>query len=232
MFADVFVTAVRTGGDGAGGISLLVIERDEGVETKRIKTSYTGSAGTAYVTFENVKVPVGNLLGTENRGFQCIMANFNHERWAMAAANNRLSRLVVEECMKWATQRKVFGKPLASQPVIQEKLGHMIAQVESVQAWIELITHQMCNMTYKEQTVKLAGPIALLKVQQTRVAHYVADEACQIFGGRALTRTGMGKVVEMFQRTNKFGAILGGSEEILASLGVRQALKQMPNARL
>ena len=107
-FADYFVTAVRTGGPGVGGVSLLLVERSEGLETKPIKTSYS-SAGTAYVTYDDVKVPVGNLLGKENQGFRCIMHNFNHERWYIVAGANRASRLVVEECL-WAYQRE-FCKP-------------------------------------------------------------------------------------------------------------------------
>lgn len=59
-------------------------------------------------------------------------------------------------------------------------------------------------MSYLEQSQKLAGPIALLKYQSTRVAHNVADDACQIFGGRAITKTGMGRSIEAFQRTYKF----------------------------
>ncbi len=69
---------MRTGDKGIFGISMMVIERSPGVSTKLIKTSYSPSAGTAYITFENVKVPVENLLGEENDGFRCIMANFNH----------------------------------------------------------------------------------------------------------------------------------------------------------
>jgi ABC-type uncharacterized transport system auxiliary subunit len=58
------------------------------------------------------------------------------------------------------------------------------------------------------------------------------DQSCQIFGGRAITQTGMGRVVEQFQRSSKFAAILGGSEEIMADLGVRQAMRGFPQARL
>jgi hypothetical protein len=64
------------------------------------------------------------------------------------------------------------------------------------------------------------------------VALHVSEQACQIFGGRAITRTGMGRIIEGFQRTIKYPAILGGSEEIMADLGIKQALKNMPNARL
>ena len=80
----------------------------------------------------------------------------------------------------------------------------------------------MNHMNYVEQADKLAGPIALLKYHATRMMHDVSDDACQIFGGRALTKTGMGKYIEDLQRTYKFNAILGGSEEIMADLGVRQ----------
>lgn len=104
------------------------------------------------------------------------------------------SRLLLEECFKWANQRMVFGKALIEQPVIRNKLAHMTAQVEAVQNWIENLTHQMNRMSHQEQAANLAGPIALLKLQSTRVSQYVQDEACQIFGGRAITRTGMGQV--------------------------------------
>lgn len=64
----------------------------------------------------------------------------------------------------------------------------MIAMVEANQAWLESITYQMCNMSYKDQTKHLGGPIALLKYHVTRAAHEIADEAVQIFGGRGLTQ--------------------------------------------
>ncbi|KAI8920050.1 acyl-CoA dehydrogenase/oxidase [Powellomyces hirtus] len=232
MWADYFTTAVRTGKDGMGGISMLLIPRCEGVSTKTIKTSGTTSAGTSLVTFENVKVPVENLIGKENKGFQVIMANFNHERWSMVVGGTRAARLVTEECFKWANQRMVFGKKLIEQPVIRYKLADMLAGVESLQGWLETITYQMTKMSYAEQSTHLAGPLALLKYASTRMTQRVSDQAVQIFGGRAITRTGMGRVIESFQRTNKFGAILGGSEEIMADLGIRQAMKNMPNTRL
>ncbi|KAI8819314.1 acyl-CoA dehydrogenase/oxidase [Fimicolochytrium jonesii] len=225
--SDYFSTAVRTG-DGPGGISMLLIERSEGVETKQIKTSYSAAAGTAYITFENVKVPVENLLGKEGGGFQVIMFNFNHERWFIVAGVTRGMRMVVEECFKWTQQRMVFGKPLIEQPVIRAKLAKMISEVESVHHWLENMTYQMTKMDYKEASVKLGGPIALLKLRCTRVATDISDEGCQIFGGRAITKTGMGRLMEGFQRTFKFASILGGSEEIMADLGVRQAMRFYP----
>lgn len=108
----------------------------------------------------------------------------------------------------------------------------MISICESNQAWLETITYQMCNMSYAQQARNLGGPIGLLKSHATRTAHEIASEAINIFGGRGLTQTGMGRVIEMFHRTVKFDAILGGTEEILADLGVRQAMKDFPKAML
>jgi alkylation response protein AidB-like acyl-CoA dehydrogenase len=75
------------------GLSVLFIERGEGVETKAIKTSYSASAGTTFIAFDNVKVPVENLLGVENKGIYVILSNFNHERWIMYVLNPRFTLL-------------------------------------------------------------------------------------------------------------------------------------------
>ncbi|KAK6425383.1 hypothetical protein LTR95_016266, partial [Oleoguttula sp. CCFEE 5521] len=82
------------------------------------------------------------------------------------------------------------------------------------------------------QSKSLGGPIGLLKFSATKAAGEIASEAVNIFGGRGITQGGMGRLVESFHRTYKFDAILGGTEEILADLGVRQAMKNMPNAKL
>jgi len=126
----------------------------------------------------------------------------------------------------------VFGQKLTAQAVIRQKLAKMIAHCEANQAWLENITYQMTLMPYNQQAAHLAGPIGLLKMFATRSAHEIADEAVQIFGGRGITQTGMGRTIEMFHRTYKFDAILGGAEEVLGDLGVRQALKAMPKSML
>lgn len=108
----------------------------------------------------------------------------------------------------------------------------MISLAEATQSYLETITYQMCNMSHEEQSQHMGGHIALFKMFVTRAAHEISDDAVSIFGGRALTKTGMGRNIEMFQRTYKFDAILGGTEEILGDLGVRQAMKFMPKAML
>lgn len=228
-FADYFITACKT----EKGIAVILIERDDKVETKHIKATYGPASGTAYVTFDHVKVPVEHTLGTEANGLIVILSNFNHERWAMTASSVSAQRLVVEECLKWASQRKVFGKPLSAQAVIRSRLAAMMARVESVQAWLEHVTHQKNCMNYKQESELLAGQIALLKKYCTETAQDTARDAIQIFGGRALTKTGMGRFIEHYHTTVGSDSILGGVEDVLGDLGVRQALKQMPpEARL
>merc|ERR1711948_217940 len=118
-----------------------------------------------------------------------------------------------------------FGRPLIDQPVLRQKLARMAGMLESAHSMLENCTWQMNCMPYKEQSEKLGGPIALLKYQSTRTATLIADEAVQMFGGRGITRTGMGTNVERFQKTYKYASILGGSEEVLADLAVRQQMK-------
>lgn len=87
-------------------------------------------------------------------------------------------------------------------------------------------------MTYAEQSKHLAGPVGLLKYYLTRCAGEIADDAVQLWGGRGISKGGMGVFIEQFQRTYKFDSILGGSEEVIADLGVRQAMRSMPKAVL
>jgi len=225
MVADYFTTLVMTKDHGS---VMMLIERDDGatVSTTPIKTSYSPAAGTAYVTIHNAVVPPENVIGQVGMGFLQTMANFNFERWGMIVSGNRHARMVLEECMKWSMSRKVFGKTLIQQPVIRYKLAQMASEIESVHSLLEDTTYQMCQMNTAEINKTLAGPIALLKYKQTRVATMVSDNACQIFGGRAVTASGMGYIVEKFQRSFKFQAILGGSEEILADFAIRQAMKK------
>jgi len=228
-FADYFTTGCKTD----TGFTVILIPRGPGVSTKQIKTAYSAAAGTAYVTFEKVRVPVSNTLGKVGEGITIILSNFNHERWMVTAASISAQRQIVEECLKWSSQRIAFGKPLTSQAVIRAKLAHMMKRIEACQNWFEAITYQMNNMTDKQMSQHLAGPIGLLKQFVSRCGRETAEDATQIFGGRGLTKTGMGKKIEEYHRCSGFDAILAGAEDVLGDLGVRQALKKMPReARL
>jgi len=227
IWADFFTVAVRTGGSGMGGISLLLVERTfPGVSTRPMKCMGAWASGTTFVTFDDVKVPVENLIGEENQGFKYIMFNFNHERWGAIVHATRLSRVCYEEAFKYAHKRKTFGQRLVDHPVIRQKLGHMARQVEATYSWLENVTYQMQTMSKQEAMAKLGGPLALLKVQATQTFEYCAREAMQVIGGVGYTRGAATARVERLYREVRAYAIGGGSEEIMLDLGMRQAMRQ------
>lgn len=226
VWADYFTVAVRTGGSGMGGVSMLLIERSPGVTTRQMQCSGVWPSGTTYITFEDVLVPVENLIGKENEGFKYVMYNFNHERWSIAAQALRFARVCLEEAIKYALKRKTFGQRLIDHPVIRHKIGHMSRHIEASQNWVENITYQLTKMSHQEAAVRLGGPIALFKAQTTTTFELCARDAAQIFGGLAYTRGGQGEKVERLYREVRGYAIPAGSEEIMIDLGVRQALRR------
>ncbi|KAI1198760.1 acyl-CoA dehydrogenase/oxidase [Nemania serpens] len=226
IWADYFTTAVRTGGDGMNGVSLLLIERDMGgVSTRRMDCQGVWSSGTTYITFEDVKVPVENLLGKENQGFKVIMTNFNHERVGIIIQSLRFSRVCYEESVKYASKRRTFGKKLIDHPVIRMKLAHMARQIEASYNWMENLIYQCEKMGDTEAMLRLGGAIAGLKAQSTLTFEFCAREASQIFGGLSYSRGGQGAKVERLYRDVRAYAIPGGSEEIMLDLSMRQSLR-------
>ncbi|KAI8924150.1 acyl-CoA dehydrogenase/oxidase [Entophlyctis helioformis] len=226
IYADFFVVAVRTGGAGMGGISLLLLEKGmPGIVTRKMKCSGVWSSGTTYMAFEDVKVPVENLVGPLNGGFKCIMYNFNHERMGIAIQANRFARVCLSEALAYAQKRETFGKKLIEHGVIRNKLGHMARKVEATHAWIEMLIYQFQTLPREIAQARLGGATALLKAQSTQTMEFCAREAAQIFGGLSFTRGGQGEKVERLYREVRAYAIPGGSEEIMLDLGVRQSLK-------
>ncbi|KAK4140433.1 putative acyldehydrogenase [Dichotomopilus funicola] len=226
VWSDYFTTAVRTGGPGMNGVSLLLIERDfGGVSTRRMDCQGVWSSGTTYITFEDVKVPVENLIGKENQGFRVIMTNFNHERIGIIIQCLRFARVCFEESVKFANKRKTFGKKLIEHPVIRLKLAHMARQIEASYSWLESIIYQCQKTNETEAMLRLGGPIASLKAQSTVTFEFCAREASQIFGGLSYSRGGQGGKVERLYRDVRAYAIPGGSEEIMLDLSIRQSMK-------
>ncbi|RPA75276.1 putative acyl-CoA dehydrogenase [Ascobolus immersus RN42] len=228
IWADFFTVAVRTGPEGSGmnGVSVLLIEKTmPGVTTRKMDCSGIWSSGTTYITFEDVKVPVENLIGKENQGFKVIMTNFNHERLGIVIQCNRFARVCYEEAYKYANKRKTFGKTLISHPVIRLKLANMARKIEGTHNWLENITFQAEGMAEQEAMFRLGGAIAALKLDATQTFEFCAREAVQIFGGLGYTRGGQGAKVERLYREVRGYAIPGGSEEIMADLSIRQAHK-------
>jgi len=125
---------------------VLVEKEREGVTVRQMNCSGLWPSGTTYITFEDVKIPVSNLIGQENQGFKYIMANFNPERWGIAVQATRFARVCMEEAIKYAHKRKTFGVRLIDHAVIRQKISNMARQIEATQSWLELITYQLCTV--------------------------------------------------------------------------------------
>jgi acyl-CoA dehydrogenase len=212
--ADYITTAVRTGGPGPGGVSLLVIEGDTpGLARTPLKKMGWWASDTATLHFDNCRVPAGNLLGEEGAGFTIIMHNFNHERLTMAAGCIAAARVCVDDAIDYAGQRQTFGKPLTQHQVIRHKLVDMAQRVAASQAMLEMLAWRL------DRGENPVAEICMLKNQATQTMAFCATEAVQIFGGAGFMR---GIKVERIYREVKVNAIGGGTEEIMKDLASRQ----------
>jgi acyl-CoA dehydrogenase len=214
MRADYLTVAVRTGGEGAGGVSLLLIEGDTpGLSRTKLKKMGWWASDTATLHFDDCRVPAENLIGEEGHGFRIIMQNFNSERIGMAASCTAYARVCVEEAMAYAKQRKTFGKPIAQHQVIRHKIVDMVQKVAASQAMLELLAWRL------GQGENPVAEICMMKNQATQTMAFCASEAVQIFGGAGFMR---GIKVERIYREVKVNAIGGGTEEIMKDLASRQ----------
>jgi len=214
MRADYITTAVRTGGEGAGGVSLLLVEGDTpGLSRTQLKKMGWWASDTATLHFDGCRVPAENLIGEEGAGFKIIMRNFNSERMGMAAGCAAFARVCVEEAIAYARERKTFGKPIAQHQVIRHKIVDMTQKVAATQAWLEMLAWRL------GQGENPVAEICMLKNQATQTMAFCASEAVQIFGGAGFVR---GVKVERIYREVKVNAIGGGTEEIMKDLASRQ----------
>jgi acyl-CoA dehydrogenase len=214
MRADYLTTAVRTGGTGAGGVSLLLIPMDvPGVSRTRLDKMGWRCSDTATIHFEDVLVPKENLIGPENAGFIGIMRNFNRERLGMAMGCCGFARVCLDEAVEWAQQRETFGKALVKHQSIRIKLADMARQIDATQAWVDLCAWQVQN------SCEQPADFAMLKVQATQMLERVARDAAQVLGGASYIT---GSKIERIYREVRVNAIGGGSEEIMLDLAGRQ----------
>lgn len=202
IWADYCTAAVRTGGPGAGGISLLIVPlKVAGVTTREMHNSGVGASGSTFIEFDNVSVPVSNLLYKENQGFKVIMSNFNPERKGLATAALRLSRVCAEDAWKHATTRETFGKKLIENSIIRDKFVKMGSLIEPAFAFLEQLTWLIeSSKGDPASEVRIGGMTALLKVMSTRCLEVCVREAQQILGGLGYARGGRGGRIEAISR--------------------------------
>ena len=206
--ADLVTTAVRTGGPGHGGISLLVIERGTPGFTVSKKLAKTGwwASDTAELSFDGCRVPVANLIGQENSGFIPIMTNFVAERLFLAGQCVAIAELAHRESVAYAKERRAFGKTLAGFQVTRHRLAEMATRIAAARA---LTAEVLLRHLRGEQVPALA---AMAKNTATDMCTFVCDHAVQIHGGYGYMRE---YVVERLYRDARLYPIGGGTREIM-----------------
>lgn len=213
--ADYYTVAVRTGGDGFGGVSLLLVEKGTPGFTvsRQLKKMGWWASDTAELFFDDCKVPVENLIGAENMGFACIMANFQSERLALAIMANMTAQLALDEALAWSREREAFGKPVGKFQVLKHRLAEMATQVEVSR---EFTYRQAAKMAAGKSVIK---EISMAKNFATDVADRVTYDAVQVLGGMGYMRESL---VERLYRDNRILSIGGGTREIMNEIIAKQ----------
>lgn len=212
--ADYLLTAVRTGGAGSGGLSLLLIEADRpGVSTASIAGLHWYNRNNGSIRFENVEVPVDHLIGVENKGFAGLAHQFNIERFSGIAATLAMARAAMAEAIAFARQRQTFGKRVIDHQVTRHKLVAMIQRVDMTYAWLDTVVWRF------EQGETPVAELSMLKVAANKALQHCAQECMQILGGSAYT--GNTPVERIYREARSF-AVAGGAEEVLFDLAARQ----------
>lgn len=206
--ADYYTVAVRTGGEGFAGISLLLVEKGTAGFSvgRKLKKMGWWASDTAELFFDDCRVPAENLIGVENAGFACIMANFQSERLALAVMANMTAQLALEESLRWAREREAFGKPIGKFQVLRHRLAEMATQLEVSR---EFTYRQAAKMVAGKSVIK---EISMAKNFATDVADRLTYDAVQVLGGMGYMRESL---VERLYRDNRILSIGGGSREIM-----------------
>lgn len=217
MRADYYTVAVRTGGPGAAGVSLLLIERDRpGFTRAPLKKMGWWCSDTAALHFDAVRVPAGNLIGEENAGFRLIMRNFNAERLSIAAAAVGYAQTCLDDALAWARERRTFGRRLAEHQAVRHRLVDMQTRVHAARA---LLYDTAWKLVDAPREASHVAQLAMLKNFATDTMQACADGAVQVLGGAGFVR---GTRAERIYREAKVMQIGGGSTEIMKDLAAKQ----------
>ncbi|MGQ5702791.1 acyl-CoA dehydrogenase family protein [Sandaracinobacteroides sp. A072] len=216
---DIYVTMVRTGGEGAGGISCLVIEKDMPGVTFGAQERKLGwhSQPTAQVHFDGVRVPVENLVGTEGQGFRIAMAGLDGGRLNIGACSLGGAQRALDEAVAYVRERRQFGKAIVDFQATQFTLADMETDLQAARALLYLAAAKVtAGAADKTKFAAMAKRLA------TDTGSSVVDRALQLFGGYGYL---MDYPVERLWRDLRVHRILEGTNEIMRMITARELLK-------
>ncbi|UZG54105.1 acyl-CoA dehydrogenase family protein [Rhodococcus opacus] len=214
--ADFVVTAVRTGGPGASGVSLLVIEKGtSGFEVAR-KLDKMGwrASDTAELSFVDARVPAANLVGEENSGFAQIAQAFLTERIALAAQAYSSAQRCLDLTLQWVRDRETFGRPLISRQSVQNTVTEMARKTDVARVYTRALVER--SLVSNEDFI---AEVCFAKNTAVESGEWVANRAVQLFGGLGYMRE---SEVERQYRDMRILGIGGGTTEILTGLAAKR----------
>jgi len=212
--ADFVTTAVRTGGPGHGGISILVVDTDTPgfTVTRALRKMGWHCSDTAELSYVDVEVPADNLVGEEGRGFIYIAEQFVVERIFLALMGYGHAARALALAAQYCQDRVTFGKPLVANQVVRAKLVEMHRQVAVARTY----TLEVARRHVAGETVIAEACLAKQTAVDAAVA--VTNDAVQLFGGAGYMH---GTEVERHYRDARILPIGGGSTEVLTDLAAR-----------
>jgi acyl-CoA dehydrogenase len=216
--ADFFTVAVRTGGDGARGISLLLLERDMpgiAVSPPLRKMGWLCS-DTAELRFDEVRVPAGNLIGEENAGFYAIMNQFAAERLSLAVQAYATAQRCLDLTLAWIRQRETFGRPLAGRQVVRHRVAEMARQTDVARVYTRAVADAW------QAGENVVSRVAMAKNTAVAACDFVVDHAVQLHGGLGYMRE---SEVERHYRDSRILGIGGGTNEIMTEVVAKLLLR-------
>lgn len=212
--ADFVTTAVRTGGPGHAGLSLIVVDKGTPGFTVDRSLQKMGwhCSDTAELSYVDIRVPAANLIGEENSGFYQIAEQFVVERIGLAVHAYGIAGRSLELAAQYARDRQTFGKPLIANQVIRHKLVEMRRLVEVSRTYArDVVVRHVAG----ENVIAEA---CLAKQTAVEACEEVVDMAVQIFGGTGYMH---GTEVERHYRDSRILPIGGGATEVLTDLAAR-----------
>ncbi|MGD9837555.1 MAG: isobutyryl-CoA dehydrogenase [Afipia sp.] len=220
--SDIYVAMVRTGGEGAGGVSTLVIDRDTpGVSFGANERKMGWNAQpTRAVIFENARVPVANRLGEEGIGFKIAMAGLDGGRLNIAACSLGGAQSALDKSLAYMQERKAFGKRLDEFQALQFRLADMATELEAARTFL---WRAAAALDRKDPDATML--CAMAKRFGTDAGFEIANQALQLHGGYGyLAEYGIEKIV----RDLRVHQILEGTNEIMRLIVSRKLIE---NAR-
>jgi len=188
---------------------ILVDGNSVGLSKNNLKKLGWKASDTAELAFDNVRVPITNLLGEENKGFYYIMQRFELERLTLALGAIASSEWAIEYTLQYMNERKAFGRTINKFQVLRHKIAQLTAELENVKTF----TYHVCQMhADKNYCVKEAS---MAKLLATELSDKVAYQCLQMFGGYGYMEE---YKMARFFRDSRLGTIGGGSSEIMLEI--------------